>query len=592
VTHPFTNSAIVNILKEVEAAMVVKGENRFRIRAYENAIAVIDNMGTQVQSLWRSNKLTEIPGIGANLASHLNELFTKGKVGHFTRLKKGLPDGMFELLKVEGIGPKTAHTLAKEFKLTSRKSAVSKLIVKAKRNRIAPLENFGEKSQEQILQALKKYNSQGEKKRLPLAQADGIVSRVLNYMEGCSQIAEISPLGSFRRRVETVGDIDIGIATKEPEKVVAFIKKYPNKQKIGVAGEGVVRIIDEHGVQIDFKLENPSRWGSLLLHFTGSKQHNVALRELAIKQGKSMSEQGMKIKNKWVRFSSEEAFYKNLGLTWIPPELRENEGEIEAAKEGKLPELVELTDIKGDLHTHTNHDWVSSHDSGANKPEEIIRKALKLGYEYVGVGDHNPSNSGYSDSKIISLIKARNNKFDQIKSIYEKGVKNRSIKVFNTLEVDIKSNGDLALPDEGLKYLDFLVVSIHSAFSISSEEMTNRVLKALSHPKVKVFGHPTARLIGKRESIQLDWDKVFGFCKKENVALEINANPKRLDLPDILVKLAIKQGVKLVINTDTHDLPHMDFMQFGVDVAKRGWATGSDIVNTWSVDKFEKWIKN
>lgn len=586
--HHFTNQQIVQLLNEVVAAFIVKKQDFFRIRAYQTAASTIENLTLQVEDIWQAGQLTDIAGIGPNLASHFEQLFTTGRVSHFDHIKKSLPEGMFALITLEGVGPKTAYTLAKQFNLTTRKQAINQVKKHAQNNEIAPLPGFGDKKQQQILAAITKFQTTGQKTRLPLYQADMAVSHIMAYLSRCPEISDISPLGSLRRRAETVGDIDIGITTTQPQAVVAHIKQYPGLKKIIVAGEGVVRFYSTTDQQIDCKLETPARWGSLLQHFTGSRDHNIQLRERARRQGKSMSEQGMKINKKWHRYTNEKSFYAAVDLPWIPPELREGRGEIEAANSHKLPTLITREDIKGDLHTHTSFDWVSSHDNGSSTIDDLVARAHELGYHYIGVGDHNPSTSTYSPAKSISLIKKRSYQIDIVRERYQ--AQGDSLAILKTLEVDIKPDGSLALPAQAADYLDYIVASIHSSFTLSQAKMTDRIVTALSQPKVKVFGHPTARLIQKRQSISADWSAIFALCKLRHIALEINAAPNRMDLPDILVYQAIKQGVKLVINTDAHHADSLGANQYGIDVARRGWAQQQDVINTWPRKKFLNWL--
>jgi DNA polymerase (family 10) len=338
-------------------------------------------------------------------------------------------------------------------------------------------------------------------------------------------------------------------------------------------------------------VETPSAYGALLQHFTGSKQHNIAIRDMAIKKGWSVSDYGIKIKGKLVKIDTEEKLYKKLGLEFIPPELREDTGELQAAKNNKIPRLTELSDVKGDLHIHSNFNIETSHDTGASSMEEVIKRASELGYEYIAFTEHNPAASTHSSKQINDLLKRKRDKIEKTNYSFKSNREKRVKKIFNSLEIDIKSDGSLPVNDEGLNLLDFALVSIHASFQQSREAMTSRVLRALSHPKVKIFAHPTARKLNERESVELDWSKIFDFCLKNNKWVEINSDPSRLDLPDFLVKEAVENGVKLVISTDSHHKDHMSKMRYGVYVARRGWATSFDIANTRSLKEFEKMLQ-
>ncbi len=335
----------------------------------------------------------------------------------------------------------------------------------------------------------------------------------------------------------------------------------------------------------------PQSFGSLLQHFTGSKNHNIRLREYALKQGLSLSEKGIKHhtgKNigKMMLFDTEEKLYNTLGMDWIPPEIREDTGEVELALAHTLPKLIELADIKGDLHIHSSYAIQPSHDLGNSSMKEMLEKAKSIGYEYLGFSEHNPSVSNHIKDQIYSIMSRRNDYIEQLKST------NKSVRVINLLETDILANGKLAIDEKALAYTDATLVSIHSSFNTNKKDMTKRIINGLSHPKAKILSHPTGRLLNQRPGYELDWDTLFDFCKKNNKALEINASPLRLDLPDTLVHEAIKYGVKMVIDTDSHDQSHMDMMKYGISVARRGWATKDAVLNTLPYDKLITWLRS
>lgn len=585
---------IAQVLEDIAAAYEIQGEDQFRIRAYQNAAAGIEHAGQDIRQLWKQGKLQEIPGVGTSIAQHLDELFRTGKVKHFNQVTKGLPDGFFELLKLEGVGPKTALKLAKKFKLKDAKKAVKGLKAKAKEGAIRQLEGFGEESEAKILEAVGEWEQKKGKERMSLSLAQAYVDQILPYMRSQKTCLQVEPLGSLRRQAPTIGDIDLAASSREPQKCIDHFTSFPDKKKVLAKGGNTARIILRDGIQVDLKVVKPEAFGSLLQHFTGSKQHNIILRDYALKKDYSLSEYGIngikKLKTKREKrktFKKEEEFYRFLGLDWIPPELREGTEEIEAAKRGALPDLVKLKDIKGDLHVHSDIEIATSHDEGESSLKELAEAAQKLGYQYLGVSDHNPKQSGISAKKVLSLLKMRKDKIDQFNSSHEKKVKKgvQNVFLFHSLEVDIKPDGSLALPKEAFKLFDFLIASVHSSFRQDKKKMTQRVLKALSHPKVKIFGHPTGRMFGVRSGYELDWDKIFAFCKEKAIFLEVNAWPKRLDLPDHLVKETIKHGVKLVIDTDSHSAKHLQVMRFGVSVARRGWAEKKDILNTLPLTK-------
>jgi DNA polymerase (family 10) len=589
----FSNKEVGHLLRSIAAAYEVKGESNFKITAYSRAADAVEHSTSEVKDLWDDKKLSSIPGIGASIASHLDELFRTGRVKHFGEVMRGLPPAMFELLEIPGIGPKRAHELCLKLGITRVHSAVSKLRKSAEQGEIRDFAGYGEESEKRILEGIREYSSRSG--RVLLYKAAVLAEELVDYLKKIPEVKEAVPLGSLRRQVATVGDVDMAVASDEPEKVIKYFASYPRKVRLVEAGERTATIVVTGGHQIDLMVQPPESFGSLLQHFTGSKMHNIRLREIAMKKGLSLSEYGIreskekraksKEKGKLNKFKTEERFYGFLGMKWIPPELREDVGEIEASLADKLPKLVELEDIKGDLHVHSSFPIEPAHDEGGSSMKVMLARAGELGYEYLGFSEHNPS-SDHSERQFIELLKGKREAIEKINSSGgEKGEKR--VWAFNGLEVDIKADGSLVVPDKALEELDFVIASVHSSFRMNRRRMTGRVLKALEHPKVKILGHPTGRLLGEREGYELDWERVFDFCLKNDKWLEINAWPNRLDLPDTLVREAVKLGERLVINTDSHDVAHMEMMRWGVSVARRGWAEKKDIVNTSGVGKMK-----
>ncbi len=608
------NQEIARLLEAVAAALEIKGENHFRITAYERAAATIEHATSEVKDLWDDGKLTELPGVGASLAQHLDELFRTGRVKHFEEVTKGLPPAMFELLNVPGIGAKTAYQLCRTFKLNDPGTVVNQLIGLAQTGKIANLEGFGEKSQADLLEGLEEFKQgQGKKKRMNLPLANAIAQEVIDYLKQNSAVIRADVLGSLRRMVATIGDIDIAVAANKPAEVIDWFLGYPKKKLIEKGPSGASLLL-KSGHQLDLRVVETEAYGSMLQYFTGSKHHNIHLREYALKKGFSLSEYGIKKtgksqkakvpgfapiagagksqkynpKVKILKFDTERKFYNFLGMAWIPPEIREDFGEIEASLSGKLPRLVETREIKGDLHVHSDFPIEPSHDLGETPMFKMLEKAQQKGYEYLGFSEHNPSQSKHNDEQIISIIKMKRKLIDELNYSNNKNPLNKGkskIKALNGLEIDIRPDGSLALPEKGFEYLDYAIASIHSNFKMSRTEMTKRVLKALGHPIVTILGHPTGRKLGEREGFELDWEEIFSFCQKNGKILEINAWPDRLDLPDTLVREAVKNRVKMIINTDSHAVDQMDLMFYGVSVARRGWAEAKDIVNTLPVGR-------
>ncbi|MEK7526750.1 MAG: helix-hairpin-helix domain-containing protein [Patescibacteria group bacterium] len=588
----WSNLEVAELLRDLAAALQIKDpkKNKFRIIAYENAATEIEHLSSEIKDLWDENKLAEVPGIGDSLAKNLDELFKTGKSEHFESLLRDIPKAVFDLMKVQGVGPKTAFKLVSQFNIsdTNPKGQLAKV---AREGKIRDLEGFGEKSEAEILKSVTEFKVD-KAKRILYSYAVGKSEEILAWMRQDKNVKRIDTLGSLRRKVSTIGDIDLSVITDRSKEVLNHFVNYPHTSRILEKGEHKASIMVPGEIQIDIRVQPQDSYGSLLQHFTGSKYHNIALREYSLKNGFSLSEFGIKDLNskteKLLKFSDEEKFYKFLGLQFIPPELREDTGEIEAARQNKIPKLIELADIKADLQMHSSFDIETSHDIGGCSMWDLIEKGNDLGYEYLAFTEHNPSQKGHTQQQIVNILQKKKDTVDQINSSLAKGVKGSIKKVFNSLEIDILPNGSLPVSQEGLETLDFALVSIHSSFNLSKSDMTKRILSALDNPKVKVLAHPTGRLILKRESIEADWGKIFEFAVKNDKWIEINADSSRLDLPDYLIKDALKLGVKFTLGTDAHNAWGMDNMQFGINNARRGWLTVDDIVNTRSLSQFEK----
>lgn len=564
----FTNLQIAELLRDVAASYQLKDQNKykFQIIAYERAADAVEHASSELKDLWDDGKLEEVPGIGPGIAEHLSELFKTGHSKHFDNLTKDIPHEAFKLMELPGIGIKTAMKMIKE---------------------------GDPKEVQEKLKEVTEKNKKGKRHLLPYAAM--VAHEVMEYLSAFSKVMRVDPLGSLRRQASTIGDIDIAVATNDPVAVLDYFTKYPKSQRMIEKGDRTASILLPGNIQVDLMTQPIESYGSLLQHFTGSKHHNIALRELALKKGLSLSEYGIRKSqrpnSKIQKFKTEKEFYKYLGLDYIEPELREDTGEIESAREHKLPNLVELKDVKGDLQIHSSFDIETSHDLGESSMEEIVKKANELNYEYIAFTEHNPSQKGHNDSQTVEILKRKRENIDEIN--YSLRNKNASSiqKVFNSLEIDILSDGKLPVPEKGLELLDFALVSIHSSFDLEKSLMTKRVLAALTHPKVRIFAHPTARKLNEREGIELNWTEIFDFCLKNNKWVEINSDPMRLDLPDNLVREAVKLGVKMTFGTDAHHKDGMDNMTFGVSVARRGWAKTSDIINTRKLSEFEKLLK-
>ena len=575
-----SNREVIAALKEILAAMEVKNYNNFRIRAYQNAISILENLTVSIQDLWENKRLGEIPGIGPGIEEHLNEFFLEGKVAEFEEIKKGLPEGMFSLIGPRGIGAKRAYKLSMAFKLLDRENALEKLKEAAEQKKIRNLEGFGEKIEKSILEAIEEQKMTKNKKvRFLLPQAEEIVERIMNFMKGCDTVVDIEVCGSFRRKNATIGDLDIPVSTNKPSEVLDYFLKFPEIREVLVVGDKKASVVLSNEIQVDLRVSTPQAYGSMLQYFTGSKQHNILLRNYALSMGMSLSEYGIKKDGKLREFSDEKSFYNELGLSYIPPEIRNGDFEIEAAKEGKLPNLIKLEDIKGDIHFHT----IAS--DGVNTLEEMIEEAKKLGYQYIGVSDHAPSIQSRGLGTVLKIVSDTRKKINDINS------SQTDIKVLFGYEVNILVDNSLGLPDDILKDLDFVIAGIHTAFGQDKETVTKRLISAIENPYVRVISHPSGRLLNERDPADPDWRKIFSAARDNGVILEINAQPQRLDLPDDLAKSAMEWGVDLIINSDAHSTREFSFMRYGVDNARRGWVQKDNVINTLAYDKFIKKLR-
>lgn len=579
--HKFTNKEIIVVLKEVLAALEVKDGNRFKIRAYQNVITSIESLTSSVFDLWEKNRLSEIPGVGFGIEKALEELFEKGKIPEFEMIKHGLPEGMFSLIGLRGIGAKKAFKLATAFSLHDRSTAIEKLVEAAQNQQIRHLESFGEKSEKDILDAvtdLKK--TKNEKKRMLLIHAEQIAERVLTHMKEIPEVIKIDALGSLRRRNSTVGDLDIVVATNDAPRVLEHFKTFSEIEEILVEGDKKVSVNLKNDVQVDIRTTEPAAYGAMLQYSTGSKAHNVLLRTYSLEMGMSISEYGIKEKGNLIQFENEQDMYAYLKLDYVEPEIRLGKDEINLARTHKLPNLVQLSDIKGEIHTHT----IAS--DGVDTLEDMVKSAIEIGYEYIGISDHSPSVQSRGHDEVSRIVDMQRKKIDAFNSAQDK------IKVLYGYEVNILSDGTLGLPDEFLSKLDYGIASIHTSFTQDRNKLTERICNALKNPYITMIGHPSSRLINERDPIDVDWDKIFDACVFYGKYLEINSQPNRLDLADDLVYEARKKGVRFIINTDSHEKGTLSLIKYGIDVARRGMCEKTHILNTLGLNDFIKELKS
>ncbi len=568
------NQELSKIFFEIADYLDIEGV-AFKPYAYRKAALSLDSLKDDVEEIYINKGikgLKEISGIGEGIARGIEEYLKNGKIKHFEELKKRLPLKVDELLRVESIGPKKIKTLYQKLGIKDLKG----LERAAKAHKISPLFGFGTVTEKNILKGLEFLKQ--SKGRFLLGEIMPTVKDVIARLRKQKEIKEISVAGSVRRQKETIGDIDILVASINSKKTANFFVAMPEVRKIWAKGSTKCSVRFKQGFDIDIRMVEQKSFGSALQYFTGSKEHNIATRKIAISKGLKLSEYGVFKGKKQIAGRTEEDVYRAIGLSYIAPEMREDEGETKAALEGKLPKLVELKDIKGDLHCHT--DW----DGGENSIEEMSKKAIGLGYEYIGIADHAklPIEHGLDEKQLLEQN-------IEIKKINEKF--NGRFKILHGCEVNILEDGSVDIKDEVLEKLDYVIAGAHSFFKMTREEMTKRMIKVMENPNVDIISHPTGRLIGRRDEFQMDFDKILEVAKKTGTILEINASPFRLDLNGFYIRRAKSGGVKMIINTDSHQKNQIELMEYGIGQARRGWAESKDIINTLPVEKLLEFFK-
>jgi DNA polymerase (family 10) len=569
------NQEIAEIFSKI-ALYLEMDDVPFKPFAYKRAALSLETLAEDVEDIYKQGglkKLKEIPGVGENIAEKIIEYLKTGKIKEYEQLKIKTPVNIEELDAIEGIGPKMIKDLYKRLKIKNLKD----LGKAAAAGKIRNLPNFGEKTEQNILQgiAFLKRN----KGRFLLGKILPVVSGILENLRKLKEVKKISPAGSVRRMKETIGDVDILVAASNPKKIISHFISLPGAVKIWSQGLTKASIRLRQGFDVDLRVLPERQFGSGLQYFTGSKEHNIALRKIAIAKGLKLSEYGLFRNKKMIAGGTEEGIYKALGLYCIEPELRENAGELE----NKLPKIIGYQDIKGDLHIHSN--W----DGGINSIEEIAEAAQKIGYEYIGISDH---------TKFLRIEHGLDEKqlLKQKKEIYKLNQKSKiensclpagrvNLKILQGCEANILADGSLDIKDEVLAQLDYVIAGVHSQMKMSKEKMTERIIRAMENPNVDIISHPTGRIIQRRDEYELDFDKILEAAKKTGTILEINSFPNRLDLKDINIRKAAAAGVKMIINTDSHQIDQMGFIKFGISQARRGWAEKKDIINTQPLEK-------
>ncbi len=563
------NKELARIFDRIADALEFKGANVFKVVAYRKAARVLDELVEDIEEIHKAGKLQELSGIGAGIAKKIDEYLRTGKMKKYEEATKGIPVSLLDMLDIQNLGPKTLALVNRKLKVKN----LSDLKRVIEDGSLAKLPQMGEKKVENIKKGIELYER--AQARLSIALAQKIASEVVDYLKRSAKIEEISPAGSLRRWKETIGDIDILATGRDGAKIIKTFTKFPGTERILAAGDTKGSIIVEGGIQVDLRIVPRKSYGSALQYFTGSKAHNVHLRNIAKQKGMKLSEYGLFKGRRFRAGKKEEDIYKALGLDYIPPELREDRGEIEQAQMHKLPKLVEAKDIKGDLHIHSKYS-----DSNATI-EQLARTAEGLGYEYILISDHSRSARYAHGLELKRLYK----QWEEIERLNRKFIR---IKILKGIEVDILKDGRLDFPDKVLKELDLVIASIHQGFTKS---VTERLCSAMDNPYVDIIGHPTGRLISSREGYQVDIHRVIEYAAKTKTWLELNAYWDRLDLNDINLRTARELGVKISIGTDAHSIEGLSWMKFGIATARRGWLEPEDVVNTYSVDRLLKMRK-
>ena len=580
------NKAIAGLLYETADLLEIDGQDSFRVRSYRNAAEAIEALPQQVADLIpEPKKLLAVQGIGKGMLANLQMLFKDGRIEAHSELLKKYRPSMLELLKIQGLGPKTIALIWSAYQVSDLEG-VEKL---AREGKLRELPRLGEKHEQKLLKAIEDYHRIAG--RFLLDAAEKLAEKLIEHLLTLPGVEKVTPAGSLRRGRETVGDLDILVTgpgcceAGSREELIEHLIRFPGLMEVIARGENKVSFRHRNGMQVDVRLLAPDSFGAAMQYFTGSKAHNVALRQRALKMGFTLNEYALatvgngKEDEKRVAGKTEEEIYAKLNLDFIPPELRENCGEIEAAAAHSLPNLLELSDIRGDVHMHTVE------TDGRNTIEEMAEAAKQRGYDYIAITDHSKNlafANGLTDERALGHI-------ERIRAV-DKNMK--GIRIFAGIEVDILADGSLDLSDEVLEQMDIVIASVHSHFNQDRVTMTHRLLKAIANPNTSLIGHPTGRQLLRRDAYQFDTDAVFKAAAKHRVAMELNSYPDRLDLSDVHLRMAKQHRVKIVINTDSHHTSHMEKLRYGVTQARRAWLTKEDVLNTLPADKFAPAMKH
>lgn len=567
------NQEVAKILRDIAVLLDIRGESRFRVVAYEEAARRIENWPEPIEEVWKSGKLEDIPGIGQSIASKIAEYLSAGKMTYFEELTREIPPELIELTEIPGVGPKIAKLLYDQLGIRT----VDDLEQAVREQKLRNLPRLGPKSEEKIAKGLETFRRKGG--RMLLGQALPLVEGIIALLRERTGVEKISPAGSIRRMKETIGDVDILVASGHPQPIMDAFVSLPHVREVLAKGDTKSSIVTLEGIQVDVRVVDEECFGSALQYFTGSKAHNIKLREIALKKGFKVNEYGIfrLDTNERMGGEREEDIYEILGMEWIPPELREDQGEIECALEKKLPVLVEMRDVRGDLHVHSH--W----SDGVASVEEMAEAALARGYRYIAICDHTQSlavASGLTPEEV----------HEREKEIRRWNERHPELLVLNGVEANILSDGSIDFPDSELALLDVVVAGLHSGLTQKEEKILKRLELAMGNPYIQVISHPTGRIIGRRDAYEVNCDALFAIAKATHTSLEINAQPERLDLRDVDARKAAQEGIKVVISTDAHDSGSLEYMRYGVAQARRAWLRKEDILNTLDCEELLEFL--
>ena len=572
------NKEIAKIFNEISEYLEMEGVP-FKPYAYQKAALTLETLKNDVEDLYKAGglkALKSIPGVGESMAHKIEEYLTTGHIQYYEEFKKKMPIALDEIVGVEGVGPKKARVLFEQLGIKN----LEELEAAAQAHQIAPLFGFGEKTEKNILQAIEFLKS--SKGRFLLGEILPIANQVLEQLQRLPEVERANTAGSVRRMKETIGDVDFLVISTDPARVMDFFVSLPGVVKVWGQGATKSSVRLKEGFDMDIRVIPPESYGAALQYFTGSKDHNIALRKIAIDRGFKLSEYGLFKGPRMIAAQTEAEVYAKLGMPWIPPELREDRGEIEAALAGRLPAIIGYGDIRGDLHVHCN--W----DGGADSIDEIVEAAMAMGYEYVGIADHTKFlkiEHGLDEDK----LRARNQEIDAINARLAR--EGKRFRVLKGCEANIMADGAIDIADAALAELDFVIAGVHSLFKQPREEMTRRILRAMRNPHVDIIAHPSGRILKRREEYEVAIDELLAAAQETGTILEINSYPERLDLGDVNIFAAKQAGIRMVINTDTHHVDQLHLMRFGISQARRGWAEKKDIINAWPVVELLRMLK-